>query len=111
MLTVERKSLDDLVTCLFSDWERFRKELQKLRLFSAKIIVVEGGIEDVYNHHYISQALPQAALGRCLAIEHDYCVPVQFCGSRPMARWVCERFLLLHGERFNGIIDERFRDV
>ena len=55
---VERKSLDDFVGTILCGWERFLKELDRMRHMPAIIVLVEGSLEDIFNHEYNSGASP-----------------------------------------------------
>jgi len=39
---IERKSLDDFVGTISSGWERFRREIDRMKCFQVKVIIVEG---------------------------------------------------------------------
>jgi len=39
---IERKSLDDFLATISSGWERFLREIDRMKEFAAKVIIVEG---------------------------------------------------------------------
>lgn len=86
LITIERKSLGDLVSTVINDWIRFRKELVRMSGFDFAAIVVEANVEQVMSKQYESEANPASVMGKCAAIYFDHGIPVYFWGLRP----VCE---------------------
>jgi len=61
-VAVERKSLDDLVSCLpGKNRERFERELQRALSFELFAVVVEAGLSELLTGRYRSQMSPKAA--------------------------------------------------
>lgn len=60
-VTVERKSLDDLIGCLTRDRDRFKRELERMRLYRSAAIVVEEPAWKLKSGCYNSQMKPWAA--------------------------------------------------
>lgn len=44
--SIERKSLDDFIGTISTGWERFQREVYRMREFPAKIVIVEGDFAD-----------------------------------------------------------------
>lgn len=99
MVTLERKSLPDLLGTLFgsssdsvgegrANLERFRRELDRMRSFAFKAIVVEATMGQVLKGDYRSTVLPQSVLGAVQAIFTDYGVPTIWAGDRRGAEYV-----------------------
>jgi DNA excision repair protein ERCC-4 len=101
-VSIERKELNDFVNTIIWDWQRFRRELRRLATYRFTCIAVEANVADVGAHKYRSETNPHSILGRALAIELDYGVPVHFWGSRAECRWMAERYLLLAWERLRN---------
>jgi len=82
---VERKSLDDYVGTIGSGWDRFQRELDRMLLFPARVVIVEAPLSDVVAHNYNSpKMLPRFVLAR--TAELIYCgVTVLFADNREIA--------------------------
>jgi ERCC4-type nuclease len=98
-ITIERKSLDDLVNTLLRGKRRFAAELRKLQLYDHAYIVVEGSIEDIVSGSYQSQLKPEALLGMVCSLNLQYHpVHIIFAGDRVHAyAWVAETLKLIDG--------------
>jgi ERCC4-type nuclease len=93
-VAVERKSLDDFVSTVIRDRERFRRELDRLHEMDSACVVVEGNLSDVLRGHYASGAHPTSILGAALSIIVDHEIPVYFASDRQAACRFVEGFLL-----------------
>jgi len=93
IVAVERKSIHDLVQTVIHDKNRFNRELAILRDYQAACIVTECSLDTFLRGKRINHVDPLAVLGAVLYIEHDYGIPVHWCGSRPAARLFTEQFL------------------
>ncbi|MFC1580016.1 ERCC4 domain-containing protein [Thermodesulfobacteriota bacterium] len=93
-ISIERKSLDDLIGCLTSGRARFERELHKGRALDHFSLVVEGTMKDILDHRYTSKMLPQSALQSLVAFSVRYRLPVWFCGNRRDAKLITESLLL-----------------
>jgi DNA excision repair protein ERCC-4 len=78
---VERKSLPDLVGSLTSGRERFMREIEKMRMFRFKALLIEAPREHVERHVYTSAATPQSILASLDAIAVRCNVHVFWCGD------------------------------
>jgi DNA excision repair protein ERCC-4 len=56
VVSIERKSLDDLVGCVGRDRERFDREVQRLLAYPVRILVVESSWDAIESHE---PAFPQ----------------------------------------------------
>lgn len=92
---VERKSLDDLAGCVTGERERFEAELARLSTFGPgrTMVVIEGGIDDIAAHRYVSRVSPKSVIGSMLAWGLRYGVAFMPAGSRPAAARLTERYL------------------
>ena len=53
LLAIERKSLNDFVGSVSSDWRRFSEEIDRMLLnMIAAIVIVEGSMLDIMDHNY-----------------------------------------------------------
>lgn len=101
LVSVERKSLADLVQSLTRARARFFREIQILARRRFAAIVVEAGVPELLAGRYASGASPESLLGSCMAIHVDFGVPVVFAGDRAHARLWTERFLARAEARLN----------
>jgi DNA excision repair protein ERCC-4 len=93
-VAVERKSLDDFVSTVIRDRDRFRRELDRLRELEAACVVVEGNLSDLLRGSYSGGAHPSSVFGSALSIIVDHEIPVYFCSDRQAALRFVEGFLL-----------------
>jgi DNA excision repair protein ERCC-4 len=93
-VSIERKSLPDLVATLFHARERFRRELLRMQQLQLGMVVVEANLEDVMLGRYPNAVHPNALLGAVVAVHVEYRVPVMFLASRQVAVRFVEALLL-----------------
>ena len=80
-LVVERKTLDDFVSTVIRQWDRFHAELIRLRKYDDPWVIVEADMKDLYAQAYRSKAFPLAVMGRAAAIKYMG-INVFFAGDR-----------------------------
>lgn len=89
VLTVERKSLDDLVHTVIHDWLRFTKQLRRMAAMDSAAIVVESNVDLLMGGQFASKASPASVRGKLSAIWLDFGVPTMFLSSPQLAaEWV-----------------------
>ena len=94
-VAVERKTLDDFVSTVIHQRERFRRELQKLAGYRAACVVVEAGLTGQFCSGATGvRRPPNAVLGNALSIILDYRIPVFFCSNRQAACQFVQAYLL-----------------
>ena len=49
---IERKSATDFVGTVSTGWERFLREIERMKDYPAKVILVEASFADIINHNY-----------------------------------------------------------
>lgn len=77
----ERKSLNDLAGSLGKDRERFMREIEKLRQFAFRALVIEATQADVEAHAYRSDISPASILGTLDALAVRAGLHVFWCGD------------------------------
>jgi ERCC4-type nuclease len=92
-VAVERKQLDDLIMCLSSQRDRFKRELERARDFDYFCVLVEAPFSDLVNQNYISRMNPHSAVESISAFEVRYRIPFLFCGTQALAARKCESLL------------------
>ena len=88
--TAERKSIPDLIGSLTKGRPRFMRELQRMKAYPFRRLLIEGKREDIENHNYRSRATPQSILGSLAAFEIRFNVPVVFAETRSRAAKLIE---------------------
>lgn len=66
IVSLERKSLDDLLCCIGSDRERFDREVQRLLAYPVRCLIIESGWQHLERGGWRSKVTPAAAIGSCL---------------------------------------------
>lgn len=66
IVSLERKSLDDLLGCIGADRERFDREVQRLLAYPVRALLVESGWQHLERGGWRSKVTPAAAIGSCL---------------------------------------------
>lgn len=88
-VSIERKSLDDLIGCLMnSNRERFERELARGCHYDLFAVVVETNLSDVSQGRYRSDMRPHSALQSLITFQVRYRVPFMFCGNRAGAEYM-----------------------
>lgn len=105
--SIERKSIGDLVQSLTRERDRFSRELQRMRAFDfRRLLVVGGSLADIEGHNYRSQANPKAIIGSLCAFEVRFDVPVCFRETPEAAAVQVERWATYFlRERLNAAAD------
>jgi len=93
LVAVERKSVDDLLACCGRERERFKRELQRLRAYRFRVLVIEGDAGTLEAGQWRSQLTPAHVLGSLAAWCAQYELPVWPGGSHDGAGRFVERFL------------------
>ena len=92
-VAVERKSLDDLLACVGRERERFKRELQRLRGYRLRCLVVEASYADLERGGWRSKIQPSHVLGSLAAWMAQYSLPIWLAGNRESAAGFAERYL------------------
>lgn len=103
----ERKSVQDLVSTLIGGHERFLREMERMRSFKAKYILIEHTPDILYNYcaKHGWQRKFNTIIQSLLAYACHYQVRVRFCKDREdMAEYIVKKareFLKEQGEQKN----------
>ena len=92
-ISIERKSLDDLVSCLGKNRDRFEAELQRGNCMEYFAVIVEGTYSQLASGDYVSRLHPNSGVESISAFEVRYGIPFLFCGSQRLAARKCESLL------------------
>lgn len=105
-VSIERKSLDDLVSCLMNDNRaRFERELAKSRHYDLFAVVVEASLDDLAQGRYKSQMKAASAAQSLFAFQVRYRLSIIWAGNRHRAEYVTYSLL----EKYLREISERFK--
>jgi len=66
VITIERKSLPDLLGCIGGDRKRFEREVQRLLAYPTRALVIESTWPEIEAGNWRSKITPQAAMGSLL---------------------------------------------
>ena len=82
----ERKELGDLITCMTTGRDRFKRELERLKAFPKRLVVVEASWLDLAEGNYRSELHHNSATGAVESWSGFYQVGFMFCGQRRAAQ-------------------------
>jgi len=94
-VTIERKSLEDLISTLSSDRDRFRREHERMAEMGPgnAVVMVEASWRDVLENRADSLLSPKVVHRTALSWFRKYGVPWFFCDSRRWAEESAFRYL------------------
>lgn len=107
----ERKSIGDLCGSLTAGRDRFTKEIEKMRQFGFRALLIEGSRHDICNGSYRSSVRPQSILASLDALAVRCNLHVFWCGDadgaarqfeglvRQFARGIEKQYKLLSGDK------------
>jgi ERCC4-type nuclease len=92
LITAERKSLDDLVSCVGQNRERFERTVQRMLAYEARLIVVEAPLAALEVGEWRAQVTPSSVQGS-VAKWQSQGLPILFADNRQraalhLARWL-----------------------
>jgi len=93
-ITIERKKIGDLLTCLGQERERFKREIERMASFEWKAIVVEGFEADLLSYHEFSLMEPESVRQSIISIEIRHHIHFYFGKTREdIERWILDRLI------------------
>lgn len=98
---IERKSLPDYIHTITSDWQRFRRELERMRRFPVRVVIVEGEWMDILTGKYPGNVPPPAIIARTSELIMDN-VSILFCSNSTAAAGLCWRLLVERKKRLEA---------
>jgi ERCC4-type nuclease len=94
LLTIERKSIADLVACCMGkNRERFFRELHRMRGFDFRRLLVVGERSEIEMGQYRSGIRPKSVLATLATLEARFNVPVVFTSTPTLAAWQVEEWV------------------
>lgn len=99
IVSVERKSLPDLLACVGRERERFERELHRLAAYPVRLLVIESTWATIEAGNFDrSQVTSSAAMGSLLGWMAQG-IPVVMTGNHEQAGRMVSRFLFLAARR------------
>lgn len=98
IVSIERKSLGDLLSCVGNQRERFDREVQRLLAFPTRCLVVESTWAEIEAGQWRSRVTPNAALGSLLGWVAAG-LPVVMAGDHERAGRYVSRILYIAARR------------
>ena len=92
-VAIERKTLDDFVGSISQGRPRFMREIDRLKDYWLKVVVVEASLADILMGRYISRMRVTSVLGT-IARLYLRGVPVMLTGNRYGGQEMTKRLLL-----------------
>jgi len=99
---IERKTLDDFVGTVSSGWERFLREIDRMIVFPAMVIIVECKFSDINQSLHNHSKLSAGFINKRIAELTLKGVSILFCNDPVMSAGMCWRILATRKE----MIDE-----
>lgn len=93
-IAVERKEINDLISCLSHDRERFERELYRSKCLEYFGLIIECSLSDLVNGKYRSEMNPNSVIQSLLTFSIRYRLPVFFAESRTYGQIITESLLL-----------------
>ena len=103
IVSIERKSISDLLGTLGKGRDRFERELDKLKDYKWKGLLIEGLEDDVYQPNDFSGMHPNSIYHSLADIETKWGLSVYYSKNKKDARaWVLSRLTKLYKYLRNG---------
>jgi DNA excision repair protein ERCC-4 len=84
-VSIERKSIDDMIQCLSRERDRFERELSRAAALECFYVVIESGIGPVVKGMYRSRMTVNSVIQSVAALSIRYNTPFLWCDSREAA--------------------------
>jgi len=98
LIAIERKGLADLVGCVGRDRERFKRELERLKAFPYRALVIEANWSQIENGEFLGQVSPESVTASLLSWAMDG-LPVIMAGDAAQAAQFVRRMLYTAANR------------
>ena len=85
--------MDDLLACVGRERDRFKRELQRLRAYRFRCLVVEASYADLERGEWRSKIQPSHVLGSLAAWMAQYSLPIWLAGDHESAARFAEKYL------------------
>ncbi|UJS16906.1 MAG: hypothetical protein L3J17_13460 [Candidatus Jettenia sp.] len=93
-ITIERKSLPDLLGSLGNDRDRFiAGKIQRMQAFEYAGVVIEASMQTIANGNWRSEIHPASVMGSLQALSSKYGIHIFFADNRELAAKTVEGLL------------------
>ena len=92
-ISVERKSLPDLCAVVGRERRRFLRELQRLKAYRFRCLLIEATAADLLRGGWRSKVTPAAVTGSLMAWMAKYDLPVLLADNHEIAATLVEKYL------------------
>lgn len=99
-VAIERKSIDDWVGTVLRDRARFYRELELLRAYEFRCVIIEASVRQIMEGRFKSQMNPSAVMGFIGEVSVAQSVPVYLGGTRAEAQVLALGLLRAASSRF-----------
>lgn len=106
-VTIERKGLQDFVNCVGGDRERFEKELERMKEYRHRAIIVEASQETICAGNWHGKTYPNSVLGSAESFRQHYNVHLLPAGNAEQAAAACVLMLRIYWNRMYDAVDAR----
>ncbi len=106
---VERKTLNDLISCLTSQRQRFEDMLFRARKLDAFYVVIEADYPALCAGKYYSEANPDAMRESISALTVRYGIPYLWAGTAYRAGQLCQSLLVKYHREKTLMLDRATR--
>lgn len=99
LVAVERKSLPDLIMCVGSQRERFEREVQRLKAYETRVIVVEASWLQIESGIWRGTVKPSQVIGSLYGWMAEG-ITIDLAGNRERAARAVSRILFIAARRY-----------
>jgi DNA excision repair protein ERCC-4 len=93
LITIERKTPQELFTIAGKDRKRFVRELERMTAFDFAAIVIQGDMKDLTTPSQFSRVSPKVVINSLVSWMIKYRIPFIPAGNRELARALTYRLL------------------
>jgi DNA excision repair protein ERCC-4 len=93
LICVERKSLQDFVGCCGSGRDRFKRELQRMKAYRYRHIIIEATYNKMLNGTWRSKLKPSHVTGSMVSWSNRYQIPIWLASDHEKATDLCFNLL------------------
>lgn len=100
VVALERKRISELAGCCGHDRERFLAQMERLKSYAVRGLIVEGNLGEIVAKWYWPRVKPTSVIGTLVMLHVDWSIPIWFCGDATTAANIVERILIrVHRQR------------
>lgn len=91
---IERKRVDELASCCGAGRVAFLDQVERLRSYAVRALVIEGSFSQIAGGHYESKINPLSIVGTLAKFACDWQIPIWFADDAAGAALLVQRILL-----------------